>query len=284
MKGKWTYILIAVIFLAGLSLLLYPTVADFYNSYLQSQVIQDYSQQVEQMEDRVYQQQWAAADRYNAALLTRGNGFALTPELDAQYWDLLSATNQGIMAYVEIPSIGITLPIAHGTEESTLQKAVGHLEWSSLPVGGESTHCVLSGHRGLPSSELFTNIDHLEPGDLFYIHVLGQTLIYRVDNIATVEPHDYSLLGITQGKDYCTLVTCTPYGINSHRLLVRGIRVKASEDAHSTLAVKNEIESIDLIYLIPAALAILAGMVFLFTLTTGAKRKKKGGEGKYEKS
>lgn len=126
------------------------------------------------------------------------------------------------MAYLEVPSIGVTLPICHGTETSTLQKAVGHLEWSSLPVGGSSTHCVLSGHRGLPSSELLTNLDHLEYGDAFYLHVLGDTLEYRVDRVTIVEPGDFQLLGIEEGKDYVTLITCTPYGINSHRLAGTG--------------------------------------------------------------
>ena len=179
--------------LAGLSLLLYPSVSSYLNSVRQAQSILTYDNEVAALRQEDYQR------LRQQALLAGGSD---------------------VMAYLEVPSIGVTLPICHGTETSTLQKAVGHLEWSSLPVGGSSTHCVLSGHRGLPSSELLTNLDHLEYGDAFYLHVLGDTLEYRVDRVTIVEPGDFQLLGIEEGKDYVTLITCTPYGINSHRLLV----------------------------------------------------------------
>lgn len=279
MKGKLFNILLILVFVAGLSLLLYPTISDAYNSYLHSQLIVDYSQQVNQMEEALYAQQLEVAQTYNAALLERSNPFALTQELDAQYWDLLKTGSNDVIAYVEIPSIEVTLPIAHGTEDKTLNKFVGHIEWSSLPVGGESTHCVISGHRGLPSSELFTNIDHLQIGDLFYIHVLGQTLEYQVDHIAVVDPYDYTLLGITEGKDYTTLVTCTPYGVNSHRLLVRGVRTDRTQDSGpATVQLRNEVTPIDVMVIVPVALVILSIVLFMILMIKNNRRKpqKKG--------
>lgn len=279
MKGKLFNILLIIVFVAGLSLLLYPTISDTYNSYLHSRLIVDYSQQVDQMEEALYQQQLEAAQTYNAALLERSNPFVLTQELDAQYWNLLKPTDSDVIAYVEIPGIEVTLPIAHGTKTQTLNKYVGHIEWSSLPVGGENTHCVISGHRGLPSSELFTNIDHMQIGDLFYIHVLGQTLEYQVDHIAVVDPYDYTLLGIVEGKDYTTLVTCTPYGVNSHRLLVRGVRIDRTQDsASATVQLKNEVTPIDVMVIVPVALVILSIVIFMILMIKNNRRKpqKKG--------
>lgn len=268
--------MIIVIFAAGLSLLLYPTVSNFYNSYRQSQMIREYSGQLQQLEEDAYQELLEQAQSYNSDLLTRPNHFALTPELEERYWQLLDAGGQGVMGYLEIPVIDLTLPIGHGTGDDVLETSVGHLSWSSLPVGGESTHCVLSGHRGLPSAELFTNLDRLEPGDEFYIHVLGRTLTYRVDHMAVVEPTDYSLLGIETGKDYVTLMTCTPYGINSHRLLIRGCRVAEQEDDSGMLTVRNEVSRVSLVYLIPAALAVLCAVIFVMVLLDGRRRKKRG--------
>ena len=177
------------------------------------------------------------------------------------YYSQLVTQGQQVMGFVEVPTVGVKLPILHGTDKTTLAAAIGHLEWSSLPVGGESTHCVISGHRGLPSSELFTNIDRLELGDTFMFHVLGETLTYRVDNIAIVEPYDYALLTIEEGKDYATLVTCTPYGINSHRLLVRGERLPA--EAKTDL--RQETTHADGGVPLPRAL-LLAGITILLLL------------------
>ena len=275
MKGKIINILLILIFVAGLSLLLYPTISDYYNSYLQSNVIVEYSNQVEAMEASVYEKHVESANAYNATLLERTNPFMLTPEQEELYWQLLATSDKGVMAYVEIPAISVTLPIAHGTEEDTLKNYVGHMEWSSLPVGGESTHCVISGHRGLPSSELFTNIDHLEIGDYFYIHVLGQILEYRVDNIAVVDPYDYTLLGIQQGYDYTTLVTCTPYGINSHRLLVRGVRSGTVQTHTEGLQIKNEVTSIDTMVIVPIVLVVLSVLIFLGMMLNSSRKKTK---------
>jgi len=283
MKGKVLNILLILIFVAGLSLLLYPTVSDAYNAHLQSQLIVEYAQQVDEMEEAANRQLLEEAQRYNGDLLDRTHPFALEAQLEERYWASLQTADSAVMAYVEIPSIEVTLPIAHGTEANTLAKYVGHMEWSSLPVGGESTHCVISGHRGLPSSELFTNIDHLQLGDYFYIHVLGQSLLYQVDNIAVVDPYDYSLLGITPGKDYTTLVTCTPYGINSHRLLVRGVRILTSgADSQPHLQLKNEVTQIDPMVIVPVTLAVLSVGAFLIMMVGRNKRKSAKKEGDHD--
>ena len=274
MKSKLINLLLVLVFVAGLSLLLYPTIADAYNSYLQSRIILSYSEQVDAMETAVYEAELAQAKAYNARLLEREHPYKLTEELEEQYWQMLDISQ--IMGYVEIPTIDVTLPIAHGTEKDTLEDYVGHLKWSSLPVGGKSTHSVISGHRGLPSSELFTTIDRLEIGDVFYIHVLGQTLEYWVDQINVVLPTDYTNLGIVEGRDYVTLMTCTPYGINSHRLLVRGIRIDRNLiPERENVQIKNEIQSVDMMVLIPVILVILSCLVFVFLALPGGGSKKK---------
>lgn len=283
MKGKLFNIVLVLVFVAGLSLLLYPTVSNAYNNYLQSKTIASYSEHVNQLEKDTYEKEWKKAEEYNRSLLERENPFVLTQELEQMYWQTLDLSGRGIMAYIEIPSVDVTLPIAHGTSDETLQSYVGHLEWSSLPVGGKNTHCIISGHRGLPSSELFTNIDHLELGDKFYLHILGQTLEYQVCNIAVVEPQDQTLLTVEEGKDLVTLVTCTPYGINSHRLLVRGIRTgEGSTENVGEVYVKNEVTQIDTLTLVSVLVVICAVVVFVILLLTGKKRK--GGDSPDEAS
>lgn len=280
MKDKKSTLILILTFFTGVSLMLYPTISSWYNSTLQGQSVVDYTQQVDQIQQEEYDRLLREAEAYNLTLLGRKAFADLSEEENAVYRSTLLPEATGVMAYVEIPSIGCTLPICHGTEENVLDRSVGHLEWSSLPVGGASTHCVISGHRGLPSSELFTNLDRLEVGSTFKIHVLGETLDYRVDHIATVEPLDYSLLGIEEGKDYVTLVTCTPYGINSHRLLVRGVRAEpaGSLSASAQIAVTNEAEMIKLTYLVPVTLLVLAGAIFVLLLAdSGRPVRKKGG-------
>lgn len=255
-KKKGSMIPIILVFLAGLSLLLYPTVSNYWNSLHQTQVIADYTQGLKKLEQKDYDALWASAREYNAKLQTRSDEFQLPKEFLAEYESQLDITGTGIMAYVEIPSIGVRLPIYHGTDESILQVAVGHLEWSSLPIGGENTHSVISGHRGLPSAELLTHIDRMRLGDVFYIHVLDKILEYRVDDIAVVLPEDSSRLQVVAGKDYMTLVTCTPYGVNSHRLLIRGIRVGegAAVSSGGVMLLSDEIRPVPMIYVIPVAL------------------------------
>ena len=218
--------LLVLALLAGLSLLLYPTVSDWWNSMHQSRAIASYVESVVELDEEQYDAVWQAAQEYNAALPDDDTRFLPGEEEQALYETLLNVGGDGIMGYVEIPKIDVELPIYHGTNEEILQTAVGHIEGSSLPVGGEGTHSVISGHRGLPSARLFTDLDQLEPGDTFMLHVLNETLTYEVDEINTVLPDDISHLGLEDGEDLCTLVTCTPYGVNSHRLLVRGHRVE----------------------------------------------------------
>ena len=220
-----TYIPLLV-FVIGLSLLLYPTVSDRWNAVHQSRAIVSYAHKVDNMDTEQNRALWQDAADFNTALLYRGNQFRMENADLARYETLLNIEGNGIMGYIEIPLINCRLPIYHGTEENTLQVGVGHIEWSSLPVGGESTHAVLSGHRGLPSARLFTDLDKIKEGDHFLLRVLSETLTYEVDQIRIVEPEDISDLQILEGLDLCTLVTCTPYGINTHRLLIRGHRVE----------------------------------------------------------
>lgn len=225
-KGRLTTILLILILLIGLSLLLYPTVSDSWNAMHQSKAISQYVEQVEELDDEDSKRLWAEAQNYNETLLTLPNRFVLTDAEREQYENVLDVSGTGIMGYIEIPKIDCRLPIYHGTEEAVLQIAVGHLEGTSLPVGGLGTHCVLSGHRGLPSAKLFTGLDQMELGDVFQLQVLNETLTYEVDQILVVLPEEIDALAIDPEQDYCTLLTCTPYGINSHRLLVRGHRIE----------------------------------------------------------
>lgn len=230
-KSHGSTVLLLTVLLAGMALLLYPSISDYWNSFRQSQVIANYSEQLGSLDDERYRQLIEAAQEYNTGLLTRTNVYTLSEEQKARYEELLNVSGVGAMGYIEIPSINCTLPIYHGTSDAVLQIAVGHLEWSSLPVGGESTHCVLSGHRGLPSAKLFTDLDKVTTGDLFVLRILDEIITYEVDQILIVEPHVTENLLIESGQDYCTLVTCTPYGINTHRLLVRGHRVANIENS-----------------------------------------------------
>lgn len=230
-KNRGTTVLLLAILLAGAALLAYPSFSNYWNSFHQTQMIAHYAEEMANVDAERYQAMLEDARNYNETLLTRTNMYLLDEQQREQYESLLDVTGLGTIGYIEIPSIDCTLPIYHGTSDGVLQVAVGHLDWTSLPVGGESTHAVLSGHRGLPSAKLFTDLDKLIVGDLFMIRVLDEVLTYEVDQIRIVEPHETSTLLIEPGKDLCTLVTCTPYGINTHRLLVRGHRVANVEKA-----------------------------------------------------
>lgn len=231
MKNNRSTILLILILLIGLSLMLYPSFADWWNSFHSSRSIASYVEQVANIDDAQYEELWDAAWDYNQSLLHRPNDFLLSDEQQEIYKSLLDFGGNGIMGYIEIPMIDVMLPIYHGTKESVLQIAVGHLDWTSLPVGGAGSHCVVSGHRGLPSARLFTDLDKLKVGDVFMLHVLNEILTYEIDQILIVEPQDTDPLLIEPGKDLCTMITCTPYGINSHRMLVRGHRIESQEEA-----------------------------------------------------
>lgn len=220
-----TFILV-IILLSGLSLLLYPTLSNIWNSYHQSEAIASYKHHVADMKQSKEEEMLSAAHAYNKTLATGVTPFLnLTKSEIETYNHILDVTGTGIMAYVEIPKLKTTMPIYHGTDEAVLEIAIGHIPGTSFPIGGKGTHAVISGHRGLPSAKLFSNLNQLKNGDTFMIHVLGRTLIYEVDQSLTVKPEDLSALKIDPVQDYCTLVTCTPYGVNTHRLLVRGHRI-----------------------------------------------------------
>ena len=225
MKKHMSTRIAILVFITGLSLLLYPTVSNYWNSKHQSRVVANYSDTLAKMDKKEKQAAIDQAVQYNESLVLNGNRFSPSDSELSLYKSLLNADGTGMMGYITIPEIRCKLAIYHSVDDSVLQVGVGHLEGSSLPVGGSSTHCVISGHRGLPSARLFTDIDRLEKGDLFYLHVYGKVLAYEVDKISVVEPEDYGPLEIEEGKDLCTLLTCTPYGINTQRLMVRGHRV-----------------------------------------------------------
>ena len=267
MKNKLINIFLILALVAGLSLLLYPTVSDYWNSLHASQAVASYDQAVKSMDEGKYDELLQRAGQYNRDLFLRGSLFALTDEEREDYSSQLDIDGSGVMGYIEIPTIKVSLPIYHGTSDDVLQVAVGHLEWSSLPVGGESTHCVLSGHRGLPSAKLFTNLDQLREGDTFTLRVLDEVLCYEVDQIRIVEPQDTAALLPEPGQDLCTLVTCTPYGVNTHRLLVRGHRIETPDSADA-IRVTSDAMQIEPILVAPAVgvpLVLLAVAILLLS-------------------
>lgn len=276
MKGKMTNILLILILIAGLSLIIYPSFGDYWNSFTQSKVIVDYTQQIENLDTEKYNHIISDAVAYNESLIGRRNPYILSDEQKKEYYELLDITGIGIMGYIEIPTISVTLPIYHGTSEAVLQIAVGHLEWTSLPVGGESTHCVLSGHRGLPSAKLFTDLDKLVVGDIFVLRVLDEVLTYEVDRILIVEPDETEELLIEEGKDYCTLVTCTPYGINTHRIFLRGHRIENVEEA-KTIKVTSEAAQIEPLIVAPIVAAPILLVLFIM-LMMPKKKTNNGGD------
>lgn len=228
--NKLLNVLIIVLIAGGAALLLYPTVSDFINSKHSAAEISRYNEIYVNTDAIRREQMIAQAEQYNDSL-REGKASFFDPSGVSGYNDTLNITGTGIMGYIDIDKIGVELPVYHGVDDGVLQIGVGHIEGTSLPVGGQGTHCVLSGHRGLPSARLFTDLDKMQPGDKFRITVLDRCVTYEVDQIKTVLPQDVSNLTIEDGKDYCTLVTCTPYGINTHRLLVRGVRIDSENTA-----------------------------------------------------
>ena len=278
MKKNRSTIILILIFLVGLSVMLYPTVSDYVNQRHQARALASYDETVNEMSDADYTAYFEAADAYNQRLAATPNSF-FTPEQVSGYDETLDVSGTGIMGYITIPKISVELPIYHGTDEGVLQVAAGHLEGSSLPVGGAGTHAVISAHRGLPSAKLFTNLDELEVGDRFTITVLDRVLTYEVDQISIVLPTEIDQLLPTEGMDYVTLMTCTPYGINTHRLLVRGKRVETTESQkHIRVAADAfRIEPIIVapILAIPMLLAALVGVLVAPHLRKRSKRRRK---------
>ena len=277
---RLTTVILVLILIAGVCLLLYPSVSDYWNSFHQTRAIATYAEEVAGLDEDRYEAVWQAAKEYNAALLQRENHFILTDGQKADYEQQLDVSGVGVMGYVEIPSIKCSRPISHGTDEAVLQIAVGHLEWSSLPTGGESTHCVLSGHRGLPSARLFTDLDKLETGDVFMLRVLDEVLTYEVDQILIVEPQETQALQIVEGEDYCTLETCTPYGVNTHRLLVRGHRIENLADSASVRVTADAVQIEPL--LVAPVVAIPMLLILLIVLLIPRKPRNRNGDDPFE--
>ncbi len=275
-RDHFLTVLFILILFAGLSLLLYPSISNYWNSFHSTQAIANYTEEVANLDHQEYDDLWDAARKYNEELSRHGTAYRLTDEQTQQYETLLNVSGLGIMGSIEIPEIDVNLPIYHGTDESVLQVAVGHLEWSSLPIGGDGTHCVLSGHRGLPSAKLFTNLDQLEKGDTFLLRILDEVLTYEVDQILIVEPQETAALQIEHGKDYCTLITCTPYGINTHRLLVRGHRIDTLQEASAIRIIADAIQIEPLLVTPIVALPIL--LVLLMILLRPRKPRNYGGD------
>ena len=272
-KSRASTVILIIVFLVGLSLLLYPSLSDYWNSLVQSRAIASYIESVSNLNNEEYDAILEEARAYNASLVGDKTRFSPTEEELAEYLTLLGSTGAAV-GYVEIPAIKLTLPIYLGTSETVLQVGVGTMEGSSLPIGGESTHAVLTGHRGLPSATLFTDLDRLVQGDMFHIHILSETCTYEVDQILIVEPAEMDALEIVEGEDYCTLVTCTPYGVNSHRMLVRGHRIETPEDA-VFVQVSPDALQMDPLFIAPFVAVPILLVLLLFLLFGGQKRSAK---------
>ena len=266
-------IFIILIFLVGLGFISYPTVSNLWNQAHQSRAIATYTEQVEKLDDSSNKEMLKAARKYNKELLKKADHWKLSKKDKKKYESLLDVSGTGIMGYIEIPKIACSLPVYHGTDEGALQIAIGHLEGSSLPVGGKSSHCVLSGHRGLPSARLFTDLDQMEEGDTFILNILGHKLAYEVDQIKVVLPEEMSDLEIQEGKDLCTLVTCTPYGINTHRLLVRGHRTKYVEEKVEEQKVQTK--KVDIRLVAAGAAGALVLIIIIIVVVVKRRRRRR---------
>ena len=276
--------LLVVILLAGIGVMLYPSVSDWWNSMHATRAIANYVEAVDSMSEQAKEEIIEAARQYNKSL-ANGANFNVSDEKYAEYEKILDISGTGIMGYIQIPSINVNLPVYHGTEETVLQIAVGHIAGSSFPVGGKRTHCILSGHRGLPSAVLFTDLDKMKKGDHFLLHVLDDTLCYQVDKITVVEPDDTEALMADQDQDLATLLTCTPYGVNSHRLLVRGRRIPYEEVGDEMVAASAFTgPSLHTNYLLWVIVGLLTTGAFILLLYVFDRRQKRSGRNSKEES
>lgn len=273
MKKHLSTIFLVLILLIGLSLILYPTFADWWNSFHQSRAIAVYDQALDSLSEEDYTHLFEDAMEYNRKLSQIKFPLMYFDEVDG-YFDLLNVTGNGVMGYIDIPKIGVELPVYHGTSEGVLQVAVGHVQGTSLPTGGEGTHCVLSAHRGLPSARLFTDLDKMEVGDVFTLSVVDRILTYQVDQILIVLPTEVEPLYTAEGEDYCTLVTCTPYGINSHRMLVRGTRIENAEQVKIRRVTADAVQ-IEPILVAPVVAAPILLVLLILLLLPQKKTKRR---------
>lgn len=273
MKSRNTTIILLISFFIGLCVLLYPSLSSFWNSRTQSEAIVDYESMLSQYKPEDYTAIFAEADAYNHMLRELNEPLLEHSQL-TQYHSVLNASGTGMMGYITIPKISQELPVYHGTSDGVLSVAVGHLEGTSLPVGGKSTHSVVSAHRGLPTAVLFTHLDRMEVGDTFSFTILDRTITYEVDEIRIVDPDDTSLIRIVEGKDYCTLLTCTPYGINTQRLLVRGHQVDASQTRKIYIA--NEAYRIEPLVVMPVVALPIIFVLLIYVMVAPVKKETLG--------
>ena len=273
MKNRKTTIILLISFFIGLSVLLYPSLSSYWNSKTQSKAIVDYESMLAQYKPEDYTAIFEAANNYNQKLWELKDPLVNYSQL-SDYNDVLNISGTGMMGYITIPKISQELPVYHGTSDSVLSVAVGHLQGTSLPVGGENTHCVVSAHRGLPTAVLFTHLDRMEIGDTFYFTILDRTITYEVDQIRIVEPNDTSLIQIVEGKDYCTLLTCTPYGINTQRLLVRGHQVDATQTRN--IYVANEAYRIEPLIVMPIVALPIIFVLLIYVMFAPVKKETLG--------
>ncbi len=276
MLSKKATIILLISFFIGLSVLLYPSISSYWNSRTQSEAIVDYESMLSQYKPEDYSALFEAADLYNQQLAALEIPLQQHPALNDAYWKTLDVTGTGMMGYITIPKISQELPVYHGTSDAVLSMAVGHLQGTSLPVGGEGTHCVVSAHRGLPTAVLFTHLDRMEVGDTFYFTILDRTITYEVDQIHIVEPDDLSLIGLESGQDYCTLLTCTPYGINTQRLLVRGHQVDASQNRQ--LYVASDAHRVDTLVVMPMVALPIILVLLIYVMFAPVKKESLGEE------
>ena len=269
-NGRASVILYVLLLIVGAGLLLYPTLSNYYNSFHQSKSITQYAEITKELSEEEIEALVKDAKEYNKTLITDNTRWKMTDEERKIYNNILDISGTGVMGYIEIPKVNISLPIYHGTSNEVLQIAVGHVEGSSFPIGGTGTHSVLSGHRGLPSAKLFTDLDKMEEGDCFYINILNEVLTYQIDQILIVEPSNMDSLEIDPAQDYCTLVTCTPYGVNSHRMLIRGKRIETIEEKN--IIISNEAIQIEPRIVMPFILVILC-IIYIIFLIFKPKRK-----------
>ena len=278
-SGNLSTIILVAIFFVGLCVLLYPTISDFWNEKRQSQAIMNYDDLLVDLTPEDYSEYFSKADSYNQKIRNMSFPFLNHKDIDDEYCSTLDINGDGMMGYLTIEKIKVQLPIYHGTSDKVLNSAVGHVEGSSLPVGGKSTHAIMSAHRGLPSAKLFTNLDKVEVGDIFTIRILDRTITYQVDQILIVLPQETDNLNIVPGEDYCTLVTCTPYGINTHRMLVRGTRIENIEPDR-VINVITEAYQVDPLIVTPAVAAPMLGLLLIVLIVKSRNPGKKKAKSK----
>lgn len=274
MQSRKATIILLVSFFIGLSVLLYPSISSYWNSKTQSEAIVNYEAMLAAYQPEDYTKVFEEAENYNRMLAELVVPLRDYKQLEKEYWNALDISGNGMMGYITVPKINQELPIYHGTSEAVLSTSAGHFEGTSLPIGGENTHAVVSAHRGLPTAVLFTHLDRMEIGDTFYFTILDRTITYEVDQIRIVEPNDVNLIQIEEGKEYCTLLTCTPYGINTQRLLVRGHQI--DEMQNRNIYIVNEAYRVDPLIVMPLVALPIIFVLLIYVMIVPVKKESLG--------